>query len=1028
MIRKLIERPIAVSMIVVAILVLGIISSGLIPVSLMPDVDIPKITVQCSLPGASAREVESTVINPLKTQLSRTTSLSEIKCEAVNGSGTITMLFEHGAKIDYIFIEVNEKVDQSIELLPSGMSRPKIIKASASDIPVFFIDVTTQREDIASFVTLSSFVNEVIKKRLEQIPEVAMVDVSGGLSSMVVINPYIERLEAIGKTPEFISEVIQANNVNLGSLNIKDGYYRWSISFDKFIHSADDIGELVTNIDGRVYRLYDLAEIKLVPSNSSGIVRSDGKRALTMAVIKQSTARMDRLSESLESVIDNLESEYPDLSFKVSRDQTMLLSYSIGNLRDNIITGAILAIIIIFFFIRDVRSSMLIVITIPLSLVITLLLLYLLGISINVVSLSGMILGMGMIVDNSIIVIDNITQYRERGYGLKEAACKGAAEVITPMLSSVLTTCSVFVPLIFLSGMAGAMFFDQAMAVSVGLISSLLVSVLVIPVYYVFFFKKESDTLSRINKTLAGKSSFSAFEDRYESVLKWVFRHPRIVWSLFLLSVPLSFILYIALEKTQLPPLTRDDTLITVDWNEPLTVEESDRRICSVMGGESNEITYCGIMSGPQDFILSHTEELGSSQSRVYLKVSHSDSLKYVEGLVRERVFCSYPYASVSFSEPSNLFNMIFSDGNPDIVAMISSADGQAPSPERMLSIVNSIEDKIQDLNTEPVVWEEQIRLCADPEKMSLYGVGFHDIYKVLKQALSTNEVLTIKDGSAQVSVILTDGKGDENLLNRTVVGSVRTENNSYENVEVPLYELLQMQRVRDLKKITSGMHGEYYPVCVNLTDGMNAEVIMNSIEKALMEAGDYNVSFSGEWFESRAMVKELSFIIVISLLLLFFIMAAQFDSFIQPFIILSEIVVDFFGALFLLWVCGAGINIMSLIGIVVMSGIIINDSILKVDTINNMRKNGYGLLRSIMVAGRRRLKSILMTSMTTILGIAPFLVRGNMGADLQFPLSLTIIGGMVLGTLVSIFFIPLFYYEIYRRGEKHRMLKEATR
>ena len=264
---------------------------------------------------------------------------------------------------------------------------------------------------------------------------------------------------------------------------------------------------------------------------------------------------------------------------------------------------------------------MLIVITIPLSLIITMLLLYLLGISINVVSLSGMILGMGMIVDNSIIVIDNITQYRERGYGIKEAACKGAAEVITPMLSSVLTTCSVFVPLIFLSGMAGAMFFDQAMAVSVGLISSLLVSVLVLPVYYVFFFKRESAVISRINRIFAGKSSFSAFEDRYESVLKWVFRHPRIVWSLFLLSVPLSFILYIALEKTQLPPLTRDDTLITVDWNEPLTVEESDRRICSVMGGESNEITYCGIMSGPQDFLLSHTEELGSSQSRVYLKV-----------------------------------------------------------------------------------------------------------------------------------------------------------------------------------------------------------------------------------------------------------------------------------------------------------------------------------------------------------------------------------------------------------------------
>lgn len=1021
MIKKLIERPVAVSMILVSIIALGIVATGILPVSLMPDVDIPKITVQCTLPGASAREVDRTVIRPLKNHLVRTASLADMECEARNGGGSITMQFEHGAKIDYIFIEVNEKVDQALSAMPEGMQRPKIIKASASDIPVFFIDVTTDREGDEAFIELSSFANEVIKKRLEQIPEIAFVDVSGTLGYKIVIEPRGDRLKAIGKSPEFIADVIERNNVNLGSLTVRNGYYRWTVAFDKEIRSAGDIGKIVVNADGRIYRVDDLADIKTVPAEASGIVRSDGRRAVTMAVVKQADAGMDDLDKSLDALLGLFAEDYPDMDFKVSRSQTELLDYSIGNLKDNILLGAILAVLIIFLFMRDVRSSMLVVITIPVSMVVTLLLLYLLGIGINIISLSGLILGLGMMVDNSIIVIDNITQYRERGIGLKEAAVKGAAEVITPMLSSVLTTCSVFLPLIFLSGMAGALFYDQAMAVTVGLFSSLAVAVLVIPVYYAVFYSWEGKGKRKASR----RKELIDYDRIYESGLKWCFRHPRVVWSIFLLMIPLAVLLFWHLEKSQLPPITRDDTLVTVDWNEPLAVEESDRRISGLFEDMDGRITYTGIMSGHQDFILSHTAELGSSQSQVYVEVSDPECIGDVERKIRQAVAAHYPYASVEFSEPANIFNLIFSGSKSDIVAGISAADGSSPGPDELDRIIGRVSAGLPGMQIEPVVWEEQIRLSADPERMALYGVEYSSVYMVLKQTLNSHEILTLKDGSISVPVMLSDGDGSGYILQKTVTGRMMSDDGQTESIEIPLYEILSEHRARDLKTVVSGKDGEYYPMEMNLTKGYRATDVMETVEQTVMQSGDYRISFSGAWFDSRELIRELAFVLMISLLLLFFILAAQFESLMQPFIIMSEIVIDIFGALLLLWIFGAGINLMSLIGIVVMSGIIINDSILKVDTINRMRRLGHGLLRSIMIAGRRRLKSILMTSLTTILGIAPFLIRGNMGADLQFPLSLALIGGMIVGTVVSIFFIPLIYYEIYRRGE-HRRRKEV--
>lgn len=1008
MVDKLIKRPIAVTMSIIAILILGGVAIGMLPVSLMPNVDIPQITVQLTMKGANAREVDESIIKPLRSQLIQISNIKELRCEADNGGGTIFMQFEHGSNLDFNFIEVNEKIDRALAGLPKELERPKVIKASATDIPVFFIDITTDNTSVESFIELSRFAKEVISKRLEQVEQVALVDISGLQGAQILVEPDNEKLNSLGITIAALEDAVRRNNISLGNLTIKDGYYQWSVRFDSEIKSLADIENITLAIEGRIYLFKDLATLTLQPNESQGMVRNDGKRAVTFAVIKQSDARMSDLKTALDKLIADFNKEYPNVTFSVSRNQTELLDYSISNLQSNIVIGAILAVLVIFFFLKDFRSPALVIITIPLSLVVSLLSLYLLGITINIISLSGLILGIGMMVDNSIIVIDNITQHWERGASLPDAVVKGTNEVIAPMLSSVLTTCSVFIPLIFLSGIAGSLFYDQAMGVTVGLLSSFLVAVLIIPVYYNLIYAKKD---ARNENRWLHKLQTVDYVAWYERGLKWVFRHQRLAWVIFLSFIPGTYLLYVVIDKSKLPPITHDDVVLHIDWNAPVDINENDSRINGLLREADEHLASSNVMVGKQDFLLSHTGDIDKGGAMVYLKAKSVTELplleKRLEGLLKER----YPEATFTFAQAANIFNLIFSENEPPLVVMIKERNGEAPQPDLLNNILDKISRELPDLYMEPVLWQEQILFIADQELMTLYGLNYQMIYNALSRATKENTLFSIKSGTFSVPIIF----GDKEAENRDLL-SLQVKNS--EGAFIPLSLVVKERRIRDLKSIVSGRDGDYYPLNIQAAD-KDIPGIVSAIDELAKNDEEFNVTFAGAYYSGREMILELVMVMVVSILLLFFILAAQFESLIQPLIILSEIVVDLFGAFFLLWICGSGINLMSLIGIVVMCGIIINDSILKVDTINRLRKEGYSLIRAIVTAGARRLKPILMTSLTTILAIAPFLVRGDMGSDLQFPLSLALIGGMVLGTIVSIFFIPVFYYEIYRRKSR---------
>ena len=1000
--KKLLHRPIAVTMCLIALVVMGCLALRYIPVSLMPDIDVPQITVQANMPGYSAREIDRDVISPLRGQLMQVAGVKDIRSESRMDAGYVVMTFEPGSNIDLLFIEVNEKIDRTMNTMPKDMERPKVIKASAMDIPAFYLDVWLKNEtnDLA-FAQLGRFAKGVVSKRIEQLPQTAMVDISGTVGTEITCLPYYDKLQTLGLTTHDIEAAIQRNNITLEALSVVDGLYRYNIHFDSQLLTKDDVANIYINHDGRLLQLKDLCRIEERVAQRNGIDRHGKQNAVTMAIIKQNDAQMADLQQSMEGLLENMRSEYPEIEFELTRDQTYLLTYTISNLKANLYVGVLLACLILFLFMRQWRLSLLIVMTIPLSLILTLLCFYLLGISMNIISLSGLILGVGMIVDNSIIVIDNVMRRWREGMGLQTAIVKGTKEVFAPMLSSVLTTCSVFIPLIFLSGVAGTLFYDQAMGVTIALFASLAVATLVIPVYFHLLFKKKQQAPVVTNKS-------TVLYQSYGKVMRWVFRHARICLLVLACMVPLTGIIFWQIEKERMPSVEQNDMLMTIEWNTGISAAENDRRVMELMESLGDEVETSTSMAGTQEFLLSHTKDITASEAIVYVKARSVEGLKQIKEKVVAALQQKFPTASVAFGESGNLYNMIFATDEADLEIHLQDQDGRRPGIASARQFTDSLRARFPGITVMPVVTETNIRYVADMEQMAVYKVSYDQLYARLKEQMSRNRIFEINDGAQSVPVMVgTDDKESCRILNSTVKNS--------EGTDVPISYLVRETKGEDYKRLPAGNGGEFYSIDLDATD-KEVEQVMDYVEDLVHQPkSELSASFAGGYFTSRQLIGELALVLSVALALLYFILAAQFESFIQPLIILLEMVVDVFFVVAALWLLGESVNVMSMIGIVVMSGIIINDSILKIDTINRLRRGGMSLLRAIMMAGHNRLKPIIMTSLTTMLAILPFLHRGDMGSALQYPLSLTIIVGMGIGTMVSLFMVPLFYYLIYK-------------
>ncbi|WP_303875205.1 efflux RND transporter permease subunit [Bacteroides acidifaciens] len=1023
MIKFLIRRPIAVLMAFTACFIIGLVTYSTLPVSLLPDIAIPEITVQVSAANTSARELENTIVKPLRSQLIQVSTLKDIHSESRDGAGIIRLSFEFGTNTDLAFIEVNEKIDAAMNYLPKETERPKVIKASATDIPVFYLNLTLKNDSAystattgqQSFLDLCEFAESVIKRRIEQLEEVAMVDVTGLVERQVQIVPDEDKLAMMGLAIGDIESALSSNNVEPGSMTVRDGYYEYNIKFSTLLRTAEDVENIYLRKDDRIVQLKDFCKVNIVPVKEKGVSLSNGKRAVTLAVIKQADENMDKMKNSLAGTMEYFQRVYPDIDFSISRNQTELLDFTISNLQQNLSLGFLFICLVAVLFLGDVKSPLVIGLSMVVSIVISFVFFYLCNMSLNIISLAGLILALGMMIDSSIIVTENISQYREQGYSLRRACITGTSEVVTPMLSSSLTTIAVFAPLIFMSGIAGAIFYDQAFSVTVGLMVSYFTGIMLLPVLYLLVYRAGIRT--RKWKWLSFKFNNPVKDhtlDRfYDTGVDWVFRHKTFSVLFCVISIPLCVFFFFFIDKERMPDIEENELIVRIEWNENIHVDENRKRVDALfkeLDGRSLEQTAS---VGRQDFILNRERELSSSEAELYFRTETSSEIAPLEQEIYRRLKERYPLSVISFSPPETVFEKLFVTGEPDIVAEFYARNrAQAPVAETIRKLEHELAEET-GTNPTGIAFENQLDLSISKEKLLLYRVSYNELYRVLKTAFRENSVTMLHSYQQYLPINIA---GNEKTVNRVLQETlVQTQPDNRGNIEyIPLRELVKVAPAEDLKSIAAGRNGEFVPF--DFYGVRDADRLIKDVKQVAGNTGDWDAGFSGSFFSNREMLDELVVILLISLLLMYFILAAQFESFLQPLLVLAEIPIDVAFALLLLWLCGHTLNLMSAIGLIVTCGIVINDSILKLDAINELRKAGVPLLEAIHEAGRRRLRPIIMTSLTTVFAMVPLLFSSDMGSELQKPLSIAMIGTMSVGTAVSLFIIPLLYWFIYRR------------
>jgi len=985
----------------VAILILAWQSGRLLPVSLLPDISIPEISIHINLANASARELEQTAVQKIREQCLQLNGLRHIESEARQENALIRIQLEYGVDADLAFMEVNEKIDQAMNDLPREMERPRVIQASAADLPVFYLNLSlkgssTFQEETLKWLEFSTFTRQVIRRRLEQLPELALVDISGYAEAEVYIIPDEEKMKSLNIGQEFIQQLIQDNNTQLGNITVQDGQYQYTVQLDFQMTSVEDVRNLYFKHAGQVLQLKDIANVGIRQQALKGLCLAGNQLAISMAIIKQSRARVSDLEAAVKQLISHFEQEYPDIQFQLLQDQAGLLRLSISNLQQSLFLGCVLVILIMFVFMRNWRAPAIVGISVPVALMISLIFFYLFKISVNIISLSGLIMGVGLMIDNAVIVVDNIAQVERRGLKLEQACVLGTEQVIRPLIASAMTTCMIFLPLIFLSGITGVLFFDQAVAITIGLGVSLLVSITLIPTLYWSFFSGNDEEGSRVENK-------SWLSELYSKSIYWVFRHSflTLLGTLLLITAGLYFFMH--LPRLLLPELDKNEMLVDIHWNESISLKESRRRITMLSRHFKEVVKESSSLIGESQYLFIDQGPSSNEEAVLYLQTADGNSKKKLEPALQQYFMKFYPSARLHIRNSETIFDYIFPE-EPLLKAVITT---RGLDEAEQIDVLQRFCQNIGDLQSSaslPAI-EESIQLQVLPENLLLYDVPLERLHDLLQKKLSAKQVSLLRTYHDRIPMVVSaEPQHLSDLLNGLYV-----KNN--QNINIPVRSLVLSQSKQQFQSIYADQSGPVLPL--EIETPAPAKTIQ-SIRRFTSQNNEVDIKLSGRYFSSLTNIYDLLCIMLIAIALLYFILAAQFGSLLQPLIILLEIPISLSGALAALYLFDSSLNLLSMIGMIVLTGIIINDSILKVDMINRLRQTGLPLMEAIHEGGMRRLHPILMTSLTTILALLPFLLRDDMSAQLQSPLALALIGGMLVGTLVSLYIIPLLYYGIY--------------
>lgn len=1032
--KTAIMRPVSTIMLMLIIVVLGAVSFTRLPIDLYPRMELPYAMVMIQYPNAAPTEIENLVTRPVEQQIATVENIKAIYSYSMEGSSIVLCEFENGTDMNFASLDMREKVDIIGDYLPDNAAEPMILTMDPTMMPVSQLYVSGD----LSIEELNAFVEDEVISAIERSEGVAAASSFGGTEKEISVKFDQERLAGYGLTLSDISQMLSAENISLPSGDVKKGTKELVVRTIGEFKSLDDVKHVPFVLPTReVIYLQDVATVEEGLKEQTSIGRVNEVPAIGVSITKQSTANTVVVSRQVNKAIDQLSAAHPELSFTFSYDQADYIKNSIANVAETAAMGCLLAVIICFLFLRNIASTMIIAISIPTSIVSTFILMYFTGLTMNVLSLSGLAVGIGMLVDDSIVVMENIYRRRDEGLSALDASILGTKEVTMPVFAATMTKIAVFLPIVFVQGIAATIFKEFSYTIGFALLCSLLVALTVVPMLCSRLLNtKDLGTHIRIRKHTYELKFLPLFErglryvtEEYLKFLKYSLHHRKkvVVWALIIL---VSSSVLVAFVGGELLP-TSDEGSFTISAEMPYgtSLEETDRTISEIEDyviGNIPELKVCSISIGSSNmFSLNAANESTVSVNLVEKQDRKRSTTEIVnqasvdlQNIVGSKITISET-SSMDMSGGGSPISLVLKGDDLDTLKQVSL---------ELEKIIRGVKGTI-NVTTDMTEGNPELRVLLQRNNAAQYGITSYQLAKALESALNGTTATTLKTNGKETDIVLS--------LNDAYKESV--ENLKQIIIAAPTGQMVTVGEIADFafdnspSQITRQDQVRTVTISSNIS-GRDLQSVSKDIDKAIakyqLPAG-YTIETGGEQEEMVNSFTSLFYALLLSVLIIYMILASQFESLLQPFIIMMAIPFALTGAFIALFLTGTPLSLVAFLGIIMLSGIVVNNSILLIDFINKNKLVYPTREEAILNAGRFRIRPILMTMLTTSLGLLPLSFGIGSGAEIQAPMGITVIGGLIFSTIITLIIVPVFYSIMDDRHLKriaHKAEKKARK
>lgn len=1005
-------------MAVLIVMLLGGISLTRIAVDLYPEIKLPVGAVSTSYSGAGPQEVEELVTKPLEEILGTVNGVDQIVSDTTEGSSTVIVWFDWGTDMDFATLKMREKVDFIKSFMPEDISNPMVMQMDPAMMPILQIGLSGGRD----LSRLKAFAEDDISSRLERLEGVASVFITGGYTREIKVSVDPVKLEQYGLTLAQISQTLRAENVNMSTGQVVEGKQELFVRTLGEYETVEDIRNVVLTVPngGGAIRLSDLAAIEDGFKDVDQITRMNGEPSIGISVMKQSHANTVQVAERVKAELEQIKSSAPGgMDIAMIFDQSEFINQSIGRVVSNTILGGIFAVLVLFLFLRNLRSTLIIAIAIPISIVSAFTLIYFNDLTLNMMSMGGLALGVGMMVDSAIVILENIYRYRQDGHGMMQAAILGSDEVASAVIASTITTIAVFLPIVFVEGIAAQLFKQLALTVSFALAAALLVALTLIPMLSSKFLVitngngkvKKRNPLRKIMDGLAqGLDKLTAV---YSKLLAWALGHRKTVVAAVTVALISSFALVPMVGMEFLPSMDSGELAVNIELNRGSLLEETEKiteQVEDILYDVPEVDTVFTSVGVSQNQLGMGGAQQHRSQIRVMLvdKEQRSRGTDVVADELRNS-FAGIAGADIEVSAVDA--NQMGGGSSAPVAVKIKGNDlvTLEKLANQVLTIVESVPGT-REVESSFVDGSPELQLLINRDKAASYGINVAQLASAVQTAMH-GQVATkfgIEDNEIDVRVIYPEWarKNLQDLKDVTIPSPM--------GINVPVSEVVTIKqdvgpgtisredqaRVasvqaqiagRDLGSITSDLEAKLQPLRQQLPKGY--EIILGGQQEEMMEA-----------------FGNLGLALILAIILVYMVMASQFESLVHPFVIMFSLPTTFIGVVAALVVTGRSFSVPTFIGVIMLAGIVVNNAIVLIDYINVLRERGHERDEAVLQAGPVRLRPILMTTLTTVLALLPTAAGIGSGSEASAPMAVAVVGGLSVSMIFTLVFLPVVY------------------